>query len=64
MKNILGGRISQTNKMASTGKIAANINSNQYDTEKYLGKLEKDGEVHKTKTPNATYWKLKGKKKK
>ena len=46
------------NKMASTGKIASNINANQYVTEKHLNELEKNREVHKTKTPNATYWEL------
>lgn len=51
-------------KMASTGKIASSITSNQYDTEKYLNELEKANEVNRTSTPNATYWELKKKKSK
>jgi len=44
--------------MSSTGKIASNIKSNQWDTLKYLEELKNNNEVKRTKTPNATYWEL------
>lgn len=45
-------------KIASTTKVASEIRSNHYDTEKYLNELELNKEVKKTKTPSSTYWEL------
>ena len=44
--------------MASTGRIAAEIKSNQYVTEDYLERLEEEGKVTRIEVPNTVYWEL------
>ena len=48
----------EKNGLSATGKIASNIKSDQWMTEKYLEALLKDKEVKRTSVPTATYWEL------
>lgn len=51
-------------KLVSTTKVAVKVGSNYWMTEKYLGALEEENKVKRTRQLNSTYWELsKGEKK-